>query len=119
MTSRQPWFRLGDESSDQDLIPHFQRREAQMTLRFLPAGILPNAGLPELIAETPERCIQIAASLASDTDRLASLRRELRHRLTQSQLMDARGFVRDLEQAYRHAWREWCGTPTLTGDATA
>ena len=41
-------------------------------------SVLRNVGLPELIAETPEQYVQIAAALAGDLPRLAELRRTLR-----------------------------------------
>ena len=71
--------------------------------------ILTNLGLPELIAHTPDQYLDIAASLAADIDRLSSLRSTLRDRMRHSPLMDEPGYVRDLEDAYRLAWRAWCG----------
>jgi protein O-GlcNAc transferase len=41
---------------------------------------------------------------------LSGLRKSLRQRLRKSPLMDERSFVRDLESAYRHMWRAWCGS---------
>jgi predicted O-linked N-acetylglucosamine transferase (SPINDLY family) len=40
---------------------------------------------------------------------LAGLRKSLRERLRQSPLMDEEQFVRDIEDACRHMWRNWCG----------
>jgi predicted O-linked N-acetylglucosamine transferase (SPINDLY family) len=71
-------------------------------------SILSNAGLPELIAQSPEEYIRIATDLASDLPRLAALRSTLRQRLLTSPLMDAKGFARDIEAAYRSMWRTWC-----------
>ena len=71
-------------------------------------SILSNLGLTELIAFTPEQYLRIATDLAKDTDRLAGLRRGLRDRMLASPLMDAAGFARDVEAAYRQAWRRWC-----------
>jgi predicted O-linked N-acetylglucosamine transferase (SPINDLY family) len=34
----------------------------------------------------------------------------MRARLAASPLLDANGFTRDLENAYRGLWREWCGS---------
>jgi predicted O-linked N-acetylglucosamine transferase (SPINDLY family) len=70
-----------------------------------------NLGLPEMIARTPEEFIHIAAGLAGDMPRLAQLRSTLRERMEQSPLMDAPGFARDIESAYRDMWREWCDQP--------
>jgi predicted O-linked N-acetylglucosamine transferase (SPINDLY family) len=69
---------------------------------------LTNLGLPELIAQTPERYVQIAAGLAGDLPRLAALRRTLRARMEASPLMDAPRFARNIEAAYRQMWRNWC-----------
>jgi protein O-GlcNAc transferase len=71
-------------------------------------SILANAGLPELIAHTPEQYIQLAVDLASNLPRLAELRRTLRPRLRKSSLMDAPRFARSIEEAYRKIWRSWC-----------
>jgi protein O-GlcNAc transferase len=74
------------------------------------AGIsqLSNLGLPELIAQTPEQYVQIAADLAKDLPRLAELRSTLRTRMQSSPLMDGPRFARNMEAAYREIWRKWC-----------
>lgn len=72
-------------------------------------SILTNAGLPELIAGTPEQYVEIAASLASNSAELAQLRATLRQRMETSPVMDAGRFARDIESAYRTMWRTWCG----------
>jgi predicted O-linked N-acetylglucosamine transferase (SPINDLY family) len=71
-------------------------------------SLLHNVGLPELIAESPEKYVQIAADLAGDLPRLAELRRTLRDRVKTSPLMDAPRFARNVEAAYRQMWRNWC-----------
>jgi predicted O-linked N-acetylglucosamine transferase (SPINDLY family) len=74
------------------------------------AGVsqLSNVGLPELIADRPERYVEIAVALAHDLSRLAELRATLRERMQHSPLMDAPRFARNVEAAYRHMWRQWC-----------
>ena len=52
-------------------------------------SILMNLGLPELVAQTPQEYIQIAADLAGDLPRVAALRSTLRERMKNSPLMDA------------------------------
>ena len=76
------------------------------------AGVsqLTNLGLTELIARTPQEYIEIAAQLAGDLLRLAELRRTLRDRMRASPLMDAPGFARGIESAYRKMWKTWCAT---------
>jgi predicted O-linked N-acetylglucosamine transferase (SPINDLY family) len=69
---------------------------------------LTNLGLPELIAQTPEQYVQIAAESAGDLPRLAELRRTLRGRMQASPLMDGPRFARNIEAAYRQMWRNWC-----------
>ncbi len=71
-------------------------------------SILSNVGLPELIAETPEQYVEIAATLANDLPKRRELRSTLRDRIERSPLRDAKGYARDMEAAYRTMWREWC-----------
>jgi protein O-GlcNAc transferase len=71
---------------------------------------LTNLGLTELIAETPEQYVEIAVGVARDLPRLAELRRTLRDRMRTSPLMDAARFTRDIENAYRQMWRNWCSS---------
>jgi protein O-GlcNAc transferase len=71
-------------------------------------SLLSNVDLPELIANDPERYIAIAVSLAGDATRLKELRSTLRQRMAGSPLMDAEGFAREVEAAYRQMWRSWC-----------
>ena len=73
------------------------------------ASILASVGLPEWIATSPEDYVRLAAEYARDGARLVGLRKSLRERLRQSPLMDEERFVRDVENAYRHMWRNWCG----------
>jgi len=72
------------------------------------ASLLTSAGLPELIAQTPEQYVEIAAALIENPSRLAELRRTLRPRMRTSPLMDAPAFARNIEAAYRQMWRRWC-----------
>ena len=73
-------------------------------------SILSNVGLSEFIADSPDQYVRIAIGLGADTVRLVELRRTMRDRMRASPLMDGRGFVADLENAYRQMWRAWCGT---------
>jgi protein O-GlcNAc transferase len=61
--------------------------------------------LLELAAESDQAFVAIAVALGEDLVRLAALRRGLRARLERSPLMDASCFARNVEHAYRHAWR--------------
>jgi protein O-GlcNAc transferase len=71
-------------------------------------SLLSNLGMPDLIAQTSEQFVQIACELAGDLNRLAELRAALRGRLESSPLMDAPGYTRDIENAYREMWQTWC-----------
>jgi predicted O-linked N-acetylglucosamine transferase (SPINDLY family) len=71
-------------------------------------SILGNVGLSELVADSGDRYVEIAAQLASDRPRLRALQRGLRDRMRASPLLDARGLMRDLEHAYRDLWRRAC-----------
>lgn len=70
--------------------------------------ILSNAGLPELIAQSEDEYVDIAAALANDLPRLKTTRAGLRERVQAGPLMDAQRFTSHLEQAYRGMWRKWC-----------
>jgi len=70
-------------------------------------SLLANANLPELIAASPEDYVRIAAALASAPDTLRILRRNLRAILRYAPLTDARGYVRDVEHAYREIWERF------------
>jgi protein O-GlcNAc transferase len=63
--------------------------------------------LPELIAKSPAEFRQAAMDLGGDLGRLAALRSGLRERMRGSVLMNAPDFTRNLEAAYRTAWRSW------------
>jgi predicted O-linked N-acetylglucosamine transferase (SPINDLY family) len=69
---------------------------------------LTNLKLSELIAETPERFVEIASELAADLPRLKELRWSLRQRMQTSPLMDARRFALGIEAVYRRMWQAWC-----------
>lgn len=67
-------------------------------------SLLNNVGLPELVAKSDEEFVWIAATVAGDFAKLRDLRRSLRGKMEASPLMDAPGFVRDVEAAYLRAW---------------
>ena len=72
------------------------------------ASLLTAAGLPQLIAHTPDEYVRIAAALAGDLPALAALRAGLRRQVERSPFRDERGTAARLEAAYRHMWRAWC-----------
>jgi protein O-GlcNAc transferase len=72
------------------------------------ASILANVGMPQLVAENEEDYVQIATELAGDIGQLERWRSEFRVKMQAWPLMDAPGFARKMEAAYRTAWRQWC-----------
>ncbi len=78
--------------------------------RFGGSG-LATLGLEELIARTREQYVQMAVALAQDQSRLEAYRGTLRQRMAVSPLLDFETFTRNLEDAYRRMWTEWCAQP--------
>ena len=70
-------------------------------------SLLSNAGVPELVAQTPDEYRKKASNLAADADRLQSLRRDLRSMVQRSPLTNAERFIHHLEELYRIAWHDW------------
>ena len=79
------------------------------------ASILANIGLAQWVAPSQDDYVRLALQLAHDTQRLITLRSTLRHWMRQSPLMDAPGFTRNIESAYRAMWRRYCAAPAGTG----
>jgi predicted O-linked N-acetylglucosamine transferase (SPINDLY family) len=71
-------------------------------------SLLTHAGLPEYITQSQEAYVEIALRLASDLGGLSDMRQSLRTQLQRSALMDAAGFTRSLEAAYREMWKNYC-----------
>jgi predicted O-linked N-acetylglucosamine transferase (SPINDLY family) len=67
------------------------------------ASILSAVGLPDFVADSPEKLIDLAATWADQRDVLADLRETLREMIAQSPVTDAETYVRNLEDAYRTA----------------
>jgi len=82
-----------------------QRPEPRSRLSL---GVLRQAGLSELIVESPETFVDLARELATDIDRLRTLRARLRETLQRSPLLDAVGRTRAIESAYREMWHSYC-----------
>jgi protein O-GlcNAc transferase len=82
-------------------------------------SLLSNLGLDGLIANCVDEYLEIAIELASDANRLGSLRSTMRARVAASALRDESGFCREVERAYRQMWSHWTGYSTGTADAPA
>jgi protein O-GlcNAc transferase len=77
--------------------------------------LLSNLGLRELAGKTSDQYVQISVELARDLARLEELRSTLRSRMENSPLMNAARFARNIESAYRQAWRHWCAEAPRVG----
>jgi predicted O-linked N-acetylglucosamine transferase (SPINDLY family) len=72
------------------------------------ASLLSTVGLTELVASDRFDYIEKAVAWAANRAGLAELHASLRERLKSSPLMDGRRLARNLETAYRAAWRVYC-----------
>ena len=79
-------------------------------------SLLTNAGLADLVAKTGEEYVRIAIHLAADEPRRRAMRLNLRDQLRNSSLMDAKRMSRNLAEAYRAMWRDWCSTPAAAAE---
>lgn len=76
------------------------------------ASVLTAAGLPELIALSPEAYEQRALELARDPAQLAALRARLWASRTSSPLFDTVRYTRNIERAFEQVWaRHLAGLP--------
>ncbi len=73
-------------------------------------SVITNAGMPEFIMDSHEGFVRRVCELSSDLGKLAEIRASLRARMEHSPLMDANRFARNVESAYRMAWRNWCNS---------
>jgi predicted O-linked N-acetylglucosamine transferase (SPINDLY family) len=72
------------------------------------SSTLMQARFPQWIASSPDQYIKIAAGLAEDRPGLAALRESMRERLRSAPILDANGFTKSLETAFKKVWRERC-----------
>lgn len=72
------------------------------------ASLLEELGLAEWAAADEDAYVATAAALAGDRPRLRRLREDLRGALERSPVLDAEGFTRGLESAFRLMWRRYC-----------
>jgi protein O-GlcNAc transferase len=74
------------------------------------AGLLHTVGADQWIASNREEYMALAATWARDPGRLAGARAALPEQVRQSPLCDAAAVAREIEAAYRQAWRRACAT---------
>jgi predicted O-linked N-acetylglucosamine transferase (SPINDLY family) len=72
------------------------------------ASLLSRIGMYDWISESQEQYLDKAVEYAKNSRQLVTLRKEMRSRMQASTLCDGPGFARDMEQAYRFMWTEWC-----------
>ena len=92
-------------------VPVVMKRGQTYVTRF-GSSALAVLGLEELISTTSEQYVETAVRLAHDRSRLEQIRGQLRPLMLKSPLLDARGFTRNIEAAYRQMWRRFCGAST-------
>jgi predicted O-linked N-acetylglucosamine transferase (SPINDLY family) len=73
--------------------------------RRMSASVLHYTGNDDLVAQTPEQYVDIAASLAEDVQRLTRLRMELRQRM--KAVTNSGSFTAQLESSYRRMWHTY------------
>ena len=123
-TAPQPsvWAAYGDVDIALDPFPHnagtttiealwqgvpVVSRVGRPTVGRFGASILHAIGLDDWIASDIEAYVARAVAAASDLESLAHLRAELRQRVANSPLREARGLARAIEATYRDLWDEW------------
>ncbi len=74
----------------------------------LGASILTAADVKELIANSAMDYVKKAVRLSQRRELVAAYHVGLREHLKTSALMDGQLYMRELEQAYRAAWQDYC-----------
>ena len=75
----------------------------------LAASSLSALGLTDFVARS-ESYVELAVARARDIQGLATLRMDLRARMTASAIGDPVRYARAVEQGYRTMWRDWCAS---------
>jgi protein O-GlcNAc transferase len=68
-------------------------------------SLLNNIGLPEFVADSPDKLVELAAIWSDQREGLADLRASLREMMLASPITQAEQYVRNLEHALREAWQ--------------
>jgi predicted O-linked N-acetylglucosamine transferase (SPINDLY family) len=72
------------------------------------ATILENAGLPELVAKSDVDYVRKAVQIANSMEILEKFHSGLRAVVKKSRLMDGIPYMKDIEDLYRHIWKDYC-----------
>ena len=77
-------------------------------------SLLSNVGMAELAVTDVDAYVAQAVALSREPEKLSRLRQELRPGMLTSPLLDAEGYTRKVEQAFRDMWVDWCaGQPKV------
>ncbi len=71
-------------------------------------SLLKHIDMDFFVASTPEEYIAKASALAAKPESLARIRATMRQRMATSDLCNSTLFARNIEQAYRKMWYQWC-----------
>ena len=85
-------------------------RVGQVHVARVGLSLLTTVGHPELAVADDDGFLTTAVELASNPERLSTLRRTLRDQVSISPLSQAAGFSRRFELALREAWQRYCLT---------
>ena len=61
-------------------------------------------------AEREEDYVRLAAGLARQAADAPAMRQAMHERMRRSMILDERGYVARVEEAYRDMWHRWCRT---------
>ena len=81
---------------------------------YAAAAILSHAGLPDFIAQDEAAFLAAGQRLAGDVERLATLRMEMRERLSTSAVGQSAGIASAFAAALRTMWTRWCRNLPVT-----
>lgn len=70
------------------------------------ATLLRSAGLEELVAKDVSAYVRLAVDLASESEKLKTMRDTMRDKLLASKACDTAAFARSMEQLYRDIWEK-------------
>ena len=74
-------------------------------------SLLENAGLPELVAANSSEYVKKAVRIAGSMPILEKFHGGLREVVRGSRLMDAKGYMKNIEALYHDIWEAYCGGP--------
>lgn len=77
-------------------------------------SMLNGVGLSDWVAQTTDEYVALAVYWSNNLPELNKLRAGLRSQMAASPLVDAEGFTRNLEGAYREMWNRWCSVKVQT-----